>query len=327
MTEEVATFGDNQSLVGIMTNPPLIAQSKHGLGIIILGAGLLPRVGRNRLNVKIARVLGQLGFVALRFDFSGVGDSFVLKDNLPYDKSIILETQKAMDLVHSATGIQRFILLGICTGAMNSFEVARIDPRVQGIALINPAGGFDRSARAELTDYFGKRQQAQGITKDRIVNLKNWWRALTGQIDYTNLKEILRFQARRILFRQKSLLPHTERAFETLYQLIQQDVNVQFVISEGDHQTKNYFGALLKDKLSKRQLAGKVSIDLVDHVDHTFTSLSSQPKLFRVIQNFVLKCSSNEKPIDQIQDEAISAHHEEANFLKTNTVTPKVHGR
>jgi len=258
VTEEVATFGCSQSLVGILTNPPLTTLRKLSPGIIILGAGLLHRVGPNRLSVKIARLLGQLGFTSLRFDFSGVGDSSVRKDNLPYHKSVILETQEAIDFVHSAKGIQRFILLGICSGAMNAFEVARRDPRVRGVILINPAGGFDRSARAELADYFGKRKKVDLITKDRIFNPKNWWRAITGQIAYTNLKGILSFQARSLLYGKKQLLPNTERAFDTIYTLIQQGVNVQFVISGGDPATKNYFGALLKDKLSKRHFAGKV---------------------------------------------------------------------
>jgi len=326
--EEAVTFGGNQFLVGIMMNPPLTVQSQQGPGIIILGAGLLHRVGPNRLNVKIARVLGHLGFITLRFDHSGIGDSSVRKDNLPYHKSVILETQEAMDFVQSSRGIQHFLLLGICTGATNSFEVARRDPRVRGVILINPAGGFDRSARAELADYFGKRQKAQGIRKDRFFNPKNWWRALTGQIDYTNLKGILSFQARNLLFGQKRLLPNTERAFDTLYKLIKQGVNVQFVISGGDPRVKNYFGALLMSKLSQQKFAGKVMIDEIDHADHIFTSLSSQPQLFQVIKNFVLKCSSQENPSGQIQGEAISVNSEEANFLTKSTVpSPGVHER
>jgi len=316
VTEEVAAFGYSQSLVGILTNPPLTTLRKRSPGIIILGAGMVHRVGPNRLSVKLARVLGHLGFTTLRFDFSGIGDSSVRKDNLPYYKNVILETQEAMDCVQSLRGIQHFILLGICSGAMNSFEVARRDPRVRGIILINPAGGFDRTAKAELTDYFRKQKQTQWITKDRIVNPKNWWRALTGQSDYTKLKECLRLQARRLLFPQKPFLPHTEHAFDALYQLTQQGVNVQFVISGGDPRVNNYFGALLKDNLSKRQFAEKVSIDVIKQADHTFTSLSSQPQLFQVIQDFVLKCSSQENPGGHIRNEAIPVHHEEANFLK-----------
>jgi len=304
VTEEVATFGCSQSLVGILTNPPLTTLRKLSPGIIILNAGLVHRVGPNRLSVKIASVLGSLGFTTLRFDNSGIGDSSVRKDNLPYHKSVILETQEAMDFVHSAKGIEHFILLGICTGATNSYEVARRDPRIQGIILINPAGGFDRSAKAELAHYFGNRKKIEAIGKDKIFKPKNWWRALTGQINYTNLKGILSFQARNLLFGQKRLLLHTESAFNTLFQLIQQGVKVQFVISGGDPQVK-YIGALLMDKISKPRFAGKVLIDVVDHADHTFTSFSSQPKLLQIIQNFALKCSSQENPSGPIRNEAI----------------------
>ena len=325
MTEEVATFGCNQSLVGIVTNPPS-TQNKQDLAIIILGAGIVHRVGPNRLNVKIARNLKQLRFTTFRYDFSGVGDSVVRKDNLPYHKSVILETQEAMDYVQAATGIRLFLLLGICSGATNSFEVARKDPRVRGIILINPTGGFDRSARAELAQYFGNRQKVQSMGKEKWFNPKNWWRAITGQIDYTNLKGILGFQARRLLFGQKKMLPHTESAFDNLCGLIHQDVNVQFVISGGDPATKNHFGELLIEKFSQSQFDGKVSIDVVNHADHTFTSLSSQTQLFEVVKKFVLMCSSQTNLRDQIQGEPISEHREDANSLMKNPVpSPRTH--
>ena len=300
MTEEVVTFGCSQSLVGILTNPPLPTLRKLSPGIIILGAGLTHRVGPNRLNVKIARVLGQLGYTSLRFDFSGVGDSSVRKDNLPHHKSVILETKEAMDLVHSAKGIQHFILLGICTGATKSLEIAQRDPRVRGLILINSLLGLDRSAGVELADYVGKRKQTQIFGKDKIFKPRAWWKALTGQIDYKNLKNLLGFRAKNFLFGQKELLPNTERFFASLYQLTQKGIDIQFVIS-GGNLDKNSFNELLKDKFRNSQYTGKVFSEVVDHSDHTFTSLSGQPQLLQVIQNFVLKYSDRENPRGQIQ--------------------------
>ena len=300
MTEEVVTFGCSQSLVGILTNPPLTTLGKLSPGIIILGAGMVHRVGPNRLSVKISRVLGQLGFTTLRFDFSGIGDSFVRKDNLPYHKSVILEAQEAMNFVQSAKGIQHFILLGICTGSNHSIMVAREDPRVRGIFLINVVGGFDLGAKAELKDYAGKRKAIQLIWKDKIFNSRDWYRCLTGQISYKNLKNLLSFQAINSLFGQKRLRPNTERFFGTLDQLTQKGVTVQFALSGTDLQFKNYFDGLIKDRFSNGQFAGKVFSEVLVHPDQTFTSLSSQPQLFQVIQNFVLKYSGGETPKGQI---------------------------
>ncbi len=296
MTEEVVTFGCSQSLVGILTNPPLTTLRKLSPGIIILGAGATHRIGPNRLHVKIARFLGQLGFTTLRFDFSGIGDSSVRKDNLPYGKSAILETQEAMNFVQSAKGIQHFILLGICTGSNHSIMVAREDPRVRGIFLINVVGGFDTGAQAELKDYVGKRKAIQVLWKDKIFNSRDWYRCLTGQISYKNLKNLLSFTVRNFFLSQKQLLPHTERFFDTLSQLTQKGVTVQFALSGSDLQFKNYFDGLIKNRFSNGQFAGKVFSEVLVHPDQTFTSLSSQPQLFQVIQNFVLKYSGGETP-------------------------------
>lgn len=312
--EEVVTFGSRQSLVGILTNPSPTALRNRSPGIIIIGAGKVHRVGPNRLDVKIARMLGQLGFTTLRFDFSGVGDSGIRTDNLPYGKSVILEAQEAMDCFSSAKGIQYFMLMGICTGAMNAFQIARRDPRVQGIILINPAIGLDQNTEAELSDYVSNRKRVEAIGKQNYLNPKNWWRALTGQSDYTNLRRILSFQVKSLLFGQKRLLPKTERAFDVLYQLIQQGLKVQIVLSGGEPQVKNNFGALLKEKLTDRRFTGNVLIDMIDSADHTFTSLSTQPQFFNVIKNFACKCSEQSNPHGQIRNTANQENFEEGNF-------------
>jgi hypothetical protein len=136
--------------------------------------------------------------------------------------------------------------------------------------------------------------------KGKIFKPRSWWRALTGQIDYKNLKDLVSFQARNFLFGQKPLLPNSERFFATLYPLTQKGVDIQFVIS-GGKDPKNSFNELLKDKFRNRQFAGKVFSEVVDHSDHTFTSLGGQPQLFQVIQNFVLKYSGKEHPRGQIR--------------------------
>ena len=77
MTEQVLLFGTNRCLVGMLTEPEKSQVPADLPAFILFNAGLLHRVGPNRLHVTLARRLARRGFPVLRFDFSGIGDSRV----------------------------------------------------------------------------------------------------------------------------------------------------------------------------------------------------------------------------------------------------------
>jgi hypothetical protein len=113
MREEALLFGKTKSLVGIITDPPEVKRSNRLPGIILLNAGIIHRVGPNRMHVKIARTLAAMGFVVLRFDFSGIGDSMFRDDNLPFEESAVRETQETMEYLTATRGIKQFHLIGM----------------------------------------------------------------------------------------------------------------------------------------------------------------------------------------------------------------------
>ena len=79
MSERVVEFGDGVQLSGVVTEPSGPARST---GVLLLGAGLLHRVGPARLHVELARALAAAGLPVLRFDYSGIGESEVRADAL-----------------------------------------------------------------------------------------------------------------------------------------------------------------------------------------------------------------------------------------------------
>ncbi len=87
MRERAVVFGDPPDLVGVLTEPDGVCRDR---GVIILNAGIIHRVGPNRLHVRMARALASLGFPVLRFDFSGQGDSGRRVDGPSYQESTAL---------------------------------------------------------------------------------------------------------------------------------------------------------------------------------------------------------------------------------------------
>jgi dienelactone hydrolase len=131
-------FGKNASLVGILTEASQAALVEDAPGVILLNAGIVHRVGPNRMYVTLARALAKAGYTTLRFDQSGIGDSPNRLDALPPLESALSDVREAVDWLAANKSLHRVILMGLCAGADHSVLYANSDPRVVGIALFDP---------------------------------------------------------------------------------------------------------------------------------------------------------------------------------------------
>ncbi len=133
MNEQALLFGNDHSLVGILTPP---AKPSH-TAIIMINAGVIHRVGPHRIGVKLARALADAGVMGFRFDLSGRGDSPPAASVAGYDEQAVLDVRAAMDHLEREHAIRQFLLFGICSGAVCSFQTAKVDPRVLGIFMVD----------------------------------------------------------------------------------------------------------------------------------------------------------------------------------------------
>lgn len=136
--EKAVQFGAGKALVGVLTEAlPTRGDATDRPAVIFLNSGILHRVGSCRLHVRMARAFSAAGFHALRFDYSGIGDSDQRRDSLPFEESAVLETREAMDYLTKAKGVKRFVLIGLCSGADMAHETAVVDDRVVGMFLLD----------------------------------------------------------------------------------------------------------------------------------------------------------------------------------------------
>lgn len=166
MIERAVTFGPDRRLVGIVTDPGTPA-ARHRPAVIMLNAGLIHRVGPNRLHVHLARRLAADGFVSMRVDLSGRGDSGVRADTLSFAESGIAEARDAMRHLSAAFGISRFVMLGICSGATTAGDLAYADTRVAGAVIIE---GASYPTRRFYARYYRR----------RLWRRETWWNTFTG---------------------------------------------------------------------------------------------------------------------------------------------------
>jgi pimeloyl-ACP methyl ester carboxylesterase len=135
--ERVVRFGPDQSLVGILTMPKgPVADRPY---VVIVNAGIIHRVGPNRLYVDMARAVGALGFPVLRFDLAGLGDSGSAQgsgDSMA--ESALTDVHAAFAHLTATRNVTRFLVFGLCSGANYAAMTAFREQQVEGLLLIDP---------------------------------------------------------------------------------------------------------------------------------------------------------------------------------------------
>jgi hypothetical protein len=140
-SEKAVAFGPKQTLIGILTAPR--APSEESLpGVVFLNSGVVHRVGVNRLHVDLARSFASVGFTSLRFDLSGIGDSGRSESATSIVESVVQDIQAATDALRTPHGLDRFVLMGLCSGAYDALRVGPLLDDVVGMALIDLPGSF-----------------------------------------------------------------------------------------------------------------------------------------------------------------------------------------
>lgn len=165
MIERTVQFGTDATLVGIVCEPDAGHERVGAPAVVLINSGILHKVGSCRLYVRLARALADAGFVCLRFDLSGLGDSAVRRDARAFEESSVLETRDAMDYLQRVRGVGSFLLGGLCSGADVSHMTALEDSRVLGIASID--------ARTHVTPGFWFHNYAPKLTS--LTAWRRWW--------------------------------------------------------------------------------------------------------------------------------------------------------
>jgi pimeloyl-ACP methyl ester carboxylesterase len=281
MSEEVVTFGEARTLVGILHRPDKATAPVDLPVVVLLNAGILHRVGPNRVYVKIARRLERSGFHVLRFDVWGIGDSQE-HSGAAEARTFIDDTREAMDMVGRKVGTNRFLLMGICMGARIALEVARRDPRVESTVLME--GIYLKSTRYHMS---------------RLLNLQKWKRVFTGQNH--KMKQLRKAIARRIGIasvkqntdpvrgRRPVLLlgNDTSNMQATLRALLNRGTKVLLVFRDGNETAHNYRLRRDGDDISALGTPDGMQVSFVRFADHTFTPLISQELLLKVTMKWI----------------------------------------
>lgn len=297
MRERVLLVGEAPALVGILTEPEGELDPSRPV-LIVLNSGLVPRVGPYRATVKLTRRAAQAGFVAVRFDLSGVGDSDARRDNTSFEERWIADTRAVMDHLERARGATRFVLMGLCSGADNSFQTAARDPRVAGVVLID---GYAYKTPGYHARYYAKRlrdpqtvlrfaKRAAKKLADRV--LRSGRGAEPGEASGDATAEPAELGASAQYVRE---FPPRDEAARALRTMLARGAKLCVVHSGGMEIYYNH-ASQFRDAFRDVDFGDALSVHYFEEADHTFTELAQQRALHEAISSWLVRSFPRLRP-------------------------------
>ena len=179
MKETVLSFAcEGGPLVGILAEPD---GTPADVGVLIIVGGPQYRAGSHRQFTLLARHLAANGFAALRFDYRSMGDSpGETRDFLGVDADIAASITA---LLATRPALKRVVLWGLCDAASAAllYLDSTRDPRVAGVALLNPwARSAATLAQTHVKHYYWRRLREKAF----------WLKLLRGGVGATALRTL-----------------------------------------------------------------------------------------------------------------------------------------
>lgn len=181
---------DGLGMYGVLDMP---AAPATDVGVILLSPGVKMRVGPQRLYRALTERLVGLGVPVLRFDFHGLGDSEgevreeLLKDVYNHIEvgRFVNDTIDSMDWMARTCGTRRFVLAGLCGGAITGLLTAKVDSRVAGLlALAITPVLASRSADPASYMTSGQMADMRRTYLGKLLDPGAWLRLLSFKSDY-----------------------------------------------------------------------------------------------------------------------------------------------
>ncbi|MEO7325228.1 MAG: alpha/beta fold hydrolase [Dokdonella sp.] len=284
VVEEVAAIDD--SLRGVVTRPQT-GEARRAL--ILLNAGGIGRIGPNRLGVAFARELATRGYLVLRVDQSGIGDSDTRKggiENTVYSEQAVDDVGVAVAWVRQS-GVSEVTVAGLCSGAYHALKAAQAAQPINAIIAINPLT-FDYQPGMPL-DFAAFRVTADAARYNNAMrSAQSWRKVLRGQVDFRRVARVVAHRvgslvgrhAKNVLRRLRVPLPNDLGS--ALLGIGRRGVAMHFLFAASDPgytMLRDQGGTAVKRLIED----GRLGIRIIDGPDHTFTPRWSHPELFEAM--------------------------------------------
>lgn len=272
MTETPLLLRPEGSMLGILNRPT--HDNGPDFAVLMFNAGVLSRIGAHRINVKLARALAARDVTSLRFDLSGQGDSRSSRLSGNQPASAADDIVAVMDHLQQQFGIDRYAVLGVCSGAVNALSAALADRRIIGLMMFD--GHWYRS-RWTIPVRHWKRMRALSV---RDIGRAVWRRLRRVKAPMPTVPPGL-FDAPIV-----PANPPRDAFARSLQLLAERRVVTHFVYSGSVLDFYSYANQF-RDTFGKEPFFPSVRCDFRPDIDHTFVSLDVQRRVIELVGDWI----------------------------------------
>jgi dienelactone hydrolase len=289
LTERPVFFGADTMLFGIVTQPP--ANEIRRRAVILLNAGADHHICASRLYVSMARRWAQHGYVVLRMDFGGVGDSGTRPRRVADDvfpQEAMDDIRAAIEFLRGSHGVRDVTLAGLCSGAYHALRAAVAGLPVGRILMVNPQNYFWRPGDTLKGLQLVEVAHNPRLYRERIFSPAAWKRMMTGQVNILRIAKIYLLRPllaaestfRDIARRLRIRLPNdlgTE-----LEGVVARGVRLVFVFSRGE---PGIDLLKLQAGTAVKRLAERCRIHIINGGDHVFTRSGPRAMMEKIVSD------------------------------------------
>jgi len=290
IVERPVLFGSEAALFGIVTEPR--AGELRRRAVVVLNAGADFHIGSSGITVELARSWARRGYVVLRMDFAGIGDSSTRPgrpDNEVFPPAAVDDMRAAVEYLRSRYDVRDFTVAGMCSGAYHALQSAVAALPVDRILMVNPQNYFWN----EGMSIYGMQVHelvapASGGSHGKLLSLDRWRRLFSGQVDigylfklYTKRTALAVESALKSAARSMRIRLPNDLGFE-LEEIAGRGVRIVFVFARGEPGI-----GLLKMQAggSLKRLGEHFRMHIIDGADHVFSKLGPRQELEKILSD------------------------------------------
>jgi alpha-beta hydrolase superfamily lysophospholipase len=289
LSERPVFFGSEAVLFGIVTEPH--QREKRRRAVLLLNAGADSHIGASRMYVELARRWARSGYVVLRMDLAGLGDSGTRPgrfDDEVFPPAAMQDIRAAIDHLRGHYGVRDTTIAGLCSGAYHALRAAAAEIPVNRILMINPQNYFWKEGQSVTDVQVAELVRNPGLYRSRVFSLGAWKKLFTGRLNIAYISTILGHRLllgfestmRDLARRLRLHLPH-DLGWE-LERIAARGVRVVFVFARGEPGIE-----LLRIQAgsSVKRVGDRCRVHILDNGDHVFSKSGTRVILEGVLDS------------------------------------------
>jgi alpha-beta hydrolase superfamily lysophospholipase len=287
ITERPVFIDANPLLFGIVAEPRRDEIRRRA--VVLLNAGVDYHIGASRMYVTLARQWARRGYVVLRLDLGGIGDSATgadCPDDEVFPPEAIANISSAIGFLRKRYGVRDITLAGLCSGAYHALRAAAAPLPINRILMVNPQNFFWKAGMTLDQLQLVEVVHNPGVYRERMFSLAAWKRLLSGRV---NIWRIVLIYVQRPLLLMESTCRDIARRLRIhlprdlgreLEEIAARGIQAVFVFARGEPG----IGLLkLQGGSAVGRLGPRCKVRVIEGGDHIFSQSGPRSRMEKVL--------------------------------------------